>query len=163
MDKRVGLAVEEEAAAKVATLLLRASENAAPADSDSEDGDGADAAPQRRHPQSRRRTSAPVGVEGGYGTIAGGPQRPSRPLKAEQGAYPVGALTEQLLRDEEVARILKHLEKKGFHDDDTDMGPGGAGVRHAPDPKMRLKKFKISAITSFDSKIYGIDEFNHQI
>ena len=138
MDKRVGLAVEEEAAAKVATLLLRASENAAPADSDSEDGDGADAAPQRRHPQSRRRTSAPVGVEGGYGTIAGGPQRPSRPLKAEQGAYPVGALTEQLLRDEEVARILKHLEKKGFHDDDTDMGPGGAGVRHAPDPKMRL-------------------------
>ena len=41
--KEVGLAVEEEAAAKVATLLLRASENAAPADSDSEDGDGADA------------------------------------------------------------------------------------------------------------------------
>ncbi len=36
----------------------------------------------------------------------------------------VSALTESNIKDAEVAKILKHLEKKGFDMDDDDIGPG---------------------------------------
>lgn len=58
-----------------------------------------------------------------------GPQAPLRKVKPEdKSAYPASALTDQNLRDDEVEKILKHLEQRGFDDSNTDSGPGGAGI-----------------------------------
>lgn len=139
--QRAALAVDEQVGSRLASLMLAAAAGREARSSDdggSGDQEEADSDPQPQFkPAVRKPAFAGRGAGKGAGKsrttrIMAGPQAPLRTVRPEEpSAYPVGALTQELLRDDEVARIMKHLEKKGFDmdEDDKDIGPGGGGIR----------------------------------
>jgi len=148
MPRRATVAVDEEASSRLASIMLAAARRQARGGGSSSGEEGAEAdrddgsADEDLGASVRKPVFAGKGAgkAGRAGTrIMAGPQAPVRTVRPEEpSAYPVGALTQELLRDDEIAKIMKHLEQKGFDADadDNDVGPGGGGIR----PTRRASK-----------------------